>query len=72
MKKELVYLVIFLLGIASGMIITIGVKYPLKITELERADKVCKTQKVTKLKIGITGKIYEVTCDDNITYELKN
>ena len=70
--KDLMYLLIFLAGLISGIILAIGVRYPFEISELQRAEKVCKDQKVYKLKIGITGSIYEVTCEDKITYVIKN
>jgi hypothetical protein len=72
MKEYIKPALLFLAGILTGLILTIGIKYPFTLTELEKAQKICKDQKILKIKIGITGNIYEVTCDDKITYLIKN
>lgn len=71
-KKDRKSVIIFLVGVITGVIFSISIKYPLAKTEIEKMEKVCKDQKIEKLKVGISGKVYEVKCSDGITYLIGN
>lgn len=69
--QELHGLIFVLVGILMGMLLAIGIHYPLDIKELEKAEQVCPDHKVSKVKIGVSGRIYEVVCDNGIQLKLK-
>lgn len=71
-KQDRKLVLALLSGIVFGFLITISIKYPLTFTEIEKAQKICKDQKIEKMKIGISGKISEIKCSDGITFLLGN
>lgn len=62
----------FLGGIILGFLIAISIKYPFKSSEMERAESICGSGQVSHITIGITGKIYNLTCKNSTTYRLSN
>ena len=64
-------MVIFTLGVMLGGLLGISIKYPVPAATLEIVHSVCKQQTFTSFKIGISGKVFEVTCPDGQTYYLK-
>ena len=69
--KELHSLLFILIGILMGFLLAIGIKYPLEIKELEKVEKICRDNKIHKIRVGVNGRIYEVICSDGIDYKIK-
>lgn len=70
MNKNLVNLIFLIVGILFGIIFSSGLKYPFEIKDVDKARLVCKEIPVKKIKIGITGKIFEVECSNDTIYKL--
>lgn len=60
-----------LCGVVLGGLLGISVKYPVTKENVKTAQEICRGKEYLKFKIGIAGKIYEVTCDDKQTYHIK-
>ncbi len=73
-KTVLNKLFLLMFGFICGFVFSINIKYPFETIELQRAVDICLpvNSTVDKIKIGITGKIYTVTCKNSITYQLHN
>ena len=66
---------IFLGGLCflMGFLFSIGIKYPFLPEEIKRAEIICGPGvPVKKVTIGVSGKIYKVTCDNSAVYDLHN
>lgn len=72
MKKFIEKTFLVLAGFIVGFVLSIGIKYPLLMEELNRAELICGPTLVEKVSVGVTGNIYTVTCKNTTTYELKN
>lgn len=54
---------VFMTGMALGGLMGISIKYPLKASEYAEAEKLCVNHLgVSKVKVGLAGKIYTVIC----------
>lgn len=71
MKHKLEDLLFFIGGFIIGMVCMTSVHYPFSIEKLDSVKQICAGSKIQKIKIGITGTIYEITCGDNITHIIK-
>lgn len=70
--KELHGLLFMLIGILMGMLLMISIKYPLELSEIDKIKKsTCLENSVSKIRVGINGRIYEVICANGIDYKLK-
>lgn len=58
-------------GLILGILLGISIKYPVTSEAITTATEICKPGSYTRVKVGISGKIYEVTCDNNKTFILK-
>jgi hypothetical protein len=53
-------------GITFGILMGISIRYPLTVKTFKEAEQYCTPhQGLTKVKVGISGKVYEVTCADS-------
>lgn len=59
------------IGIVLGTLLTISIQYPVTQEVVKSTAELCHTREFKKFKIGISGKVYEVTCSDGTTYLLK-
>lgn len=64
-------MILFTLGVMLGGLLGIAITYPVTTTTIQTVQAVCKQQAFSKFKVGISGKVYEVTCLDGQTYYLK-
>lgn len=72
MIKYLEYVgVAFLLGMLLGILIGITITYPADLNVIKKYQSICGTQPIKKVKIGITGDVYDVTCDNGIEVKVK-
>lgn len=73
-KRLLNQLFLLMFGFICGVVFAINIKYPFTITELDRAITICApvNSTVQKIKVGITGKIYSVTCENSTVYDVHN
>ena len=64
---------IFLLGVTLGGLMAISLKYPLKAATYTEAATLCVDHMgVSRVKVGLSGKIYTVVCNkDSKTFNLK-
>lgn len=64
---------LFLVGVTLGGLMGISIKYPLKGTTYDEATKLCTDYYgINKVTVGLTGKIYVVTCNkDNKQFFIK-
>lgn len=66
-----VFLVLF--GFITGFIFSIGIKYPLKYSEIDKASQICApNSSVEQVTITVVGAIYTVTCKNSTVYFLKH
>ncbi len=71
MNWKLISFISLIIGILFGIILTIGIKYPFDLKELETTKTICPVdQPAKRIKIGVTGKIYEVECTNSTIFRL--
>jgi hypothetical protein len=63
-KKTEHMLVAFFSGLFVGLILGITVKYPVQIDLINKYQFLCGTNHITEVKVGITGEIYSIKCDN--------
>ena len=73
MNKQLINILLssFLLGCLLGILVGISIKYPARETTFTALSSLCEDHKGWEVAmIGITGKIYTVTCKDGVELNL--
>ena len=60
------YIITFVAGILVGMICGISIKYPVNLDNIHKYQMICGGEEITKVRVGITGDIYYVTCSNDI------
>lgn len=68
MSKKLEHMIVaFTLGIFIGIFMSLGNRYNFEVNKLQKYETFCgKGETITKIKIGISGEIYSITCSNNI------
>ena len=62
----------FFFGMTAGGLMAISIKYPLSAKALAEAEGMCEPNNgINKLKIGLSGKVYVVKCNNAKTFDLK-
>ncbi len=57
--------IVFFAGATLGILMGISIRYPLTVKVIKESETPCVPhQGLTKLRVGISGKVYEVTCVD--------
>lgn len=70
-KKLKGMLIIFILGIMFGGMLGISIRYPVTLKTMQEVTDTCQQNTFIRFKVGITGKVYEVSCPNGKTYYLK-
>lgn len=70
MNKHLINAIFLAVGILFGIVLSIGIEYPLEIKNLDAVKTVCVGQTIKKIKINAAGKIKEVECENSTTFKL--
>lgn len=68
MKNSIIIYLSFLL---LGALLAISIKYPLSIEEIKRVEKICSPNQIKKIKVGISGTVYEVQCSDDKIFNVR-
>lgn len=64
-------IVAFFVGILFGMLAGLTIKYPFKIDQLQKYQTFCGTAKIQSVKIGFSGDIYTITCDNEVEVRIR-
>lgn len=64
-------LLILLYGATFGSLMGISVKYPLTKKTIDDAITRCGDGTFKEIKVGISGRVYEIICTNNIRYIIK-
>lgn len=70
-KKLKPFAITAILGIMAGGLMGISIRYPVTPETMKVIEETCQQQAFTRFKVGITGKVYEVTCPNGRTYIIK-
>lgn len=63
---------VFLTGMALGGLMAISIRYPVKPDAVKSAEAFCKDHLgYAKFKVGITGKVYKIECNNRKIFEMK-
>ena len=70
MNNHFINFLFLIVGILFGIVISIGIKYPFDLKQLDNVKNVCAGQSISKIKIDVTGKIREVQCLNSTIFKL--
>lgn len=60
-----------LVGILVGILAALTIKYPFDISQLQKYQTFCGQAKIKKVKIGFSGDIYTITCDNEVEVRIR-
>jgi hypothetical protein len=59
-------------GIVTGALMQMSVKYPVSMTTITEANETCESHDgLVKLKVGLSGKVYYIECNDKRIFQFK-
>lgn len=62
----------FLFGMTTGALMTITLKYPVTESVIKEANGLCEANfGLARMKIGLSGKMYQVKCKNGKIFQLK-
>lgn len=70
MKRLESLLIVALFSFCLGALLALSVKYPLDVTSIPKYQSYCPGSTVGRIKIGLSGDIYEVKCANGITHKV--
>jgi len=63
-KKTEHVIVACLVGILVGILAGLTIKYPFEVEKLQKYQTFCGQAKIKTVKVGFSGDIYAITCDN--------
>lgn len=62
----------FLFGVTTGGLLGISIKYPVSNKVVTESTELCQLHGgVSKFRVGLSGKVYEVKCKNGKMFDLK-
>jgi hypothetical protein len=70
-KKTEHIIVSCLVGILVGILAGLTIKYPFEVEKLQKYQTFCGAAKVKSIKVGFSGDIYTITCDNGVEVRIR-